>query len=96
MSGFAVTPGELQGLDGYVESAAEHARDAVARLQVEVAELHWHGPAANAFAIAWHDWLEGARLVLGALDDLGRLVGAAARDYVATDDAVRADVGRSA
>jgi WXG100 family type VII secretion target len=93
VTGFAVTPDELGALDGSLDAAAATARAAVDRLRREGAALlsdGWHGAAANAFRLGWQEWLDGAGLVLAALDELAGLVGAAGESYASTDGGVRA------
>jgi|SRR3954451_8740119 WXG100 family type VII secretion target len=97
VTSFAVSPSDLQALDSFVASRAEHAHATVERLRAEAHAFFgdgWHGPAASAFHLAWEQWLDGARIVLAALDDTAALVGASAASYTGTDDAVRAAVGR--
>ena len=92
MSGFAVTPSELSALQVAVGSAAAAARESVDGLRARADAVEWRGPAGHSFRSAWEEWLRGATLVLGALDDLARLVGAAGTAYAATDDSVRTAV----
>ena len=100
VSGFGVTPTELETVDGALAGAASCARAAVQRLRDEGAALlaeGWRGGAAAAFRDGWTEWLVGTALVLEALDELAGLVGSAGRSYAAGDDAVRATVaGRPA
>jgi WXG100 family type VII secretion target len=98
VTSFAVSPTDLQALDTFVAARAEQAHAAVHRLHGEAAALFgggWQGPAASAFGLSWEQWAEGARIVLAALDETATLVGASAAAYAATDDGVRAAVGRS-
>ena len=92
MSGFGVTPTELSALQAAVGSAAAAARESVAGLHARADAVDWHGPAGHSFRLAWEEWRRGATLVLGALDDLARLVGAAGTSYAATDETVRTAV----
>ena len=97
VSGFAVTPPELAALDRFVGAAALRAQHAVDGLRVEAAGVlgsGWQGAAGGAFRLAWEDWLRGAELVVGALDELVRLTAAAAASYTGTDESVRAAVAR--
>ena len=98
VTSFAVSPSDLQALDAFVAAAAQQAHAAVERLRAEADALFgagWHGPAGSAFHLAWEEWLDGARIVLAALDDTATLVGAAAAEYAGTDDAVRVALARS-
>jgi uncharacterized protein YukE len=92
MSAFGVTPAELAALQTTVGSAAAAARRSVDGLRTTAAGVVWQGVAGHSFRLAWEEWLAGAGLVLSALDDLARLVGAAGASYVATDEAVRSAV----
>src|SRR4051794_3459056 len=89
MSAFGVTPAELAALQNTVGSAAAAARRSVDGLRSTAAGVVWQGVAGHSFHLAWEEWLAGAELVLAAMDELARLVGAAGTSYAATDDAVR-------
>ena len=95
MSAFGVTPQELPALQAAVGSAAAAAHRSVAGLRSQADGVEWQGPAGHAFRAAWAEWLRGATLVLGALDELARLVGAAGASYATTDDSVRRAVAAS-
>jgi WXG100 family type VII secretion target len=98
VTGFGVSPNELQALDAFVAAAASHAHASVEQLRAEADALFaggWHGPAASAFRLAWEQWSDAARIVLVALDETAVLVGAAASTYAETDGAVRVAVARS-
>ena len=93
VSGFAVTPDDLSALDGYVAGAAVHARSAVSQVQAQASSLFgsgWQGGAASTFRLAWEQWLEGAHAMIGAMESLAELLGAAGGGYDETDAAVRA------
>ena len=96
MSGFGVTPSELSALQSAVASAAAAARASVDGLRARAEGVEWQGPAGHSFQVAWEEWFRGATLVLGALDDVARLVGAAGSSYAGTDESVRAAVARTA
>ena len=96
MSAFGVTPEELAALQSAVGSAAAAARQSVSGLRSRADGVEWVGPAGHAFRSAWEEWRHGAMLVLGALDDLARLVGAAGASYSATDESVRTAVAGTA
>jgi len=95
MGAFGVTPEELCATQAAVASAAAAARRSVAGLRAQADGVEWHGPAGHAFRAAWAEWRHGATLVLGALDDLARLTGAAGTSYATTDEAVRRAVAAS-
>lgn len=92
MSGFGVTPAELAALQASVGTAAAAARRSVDGLRSTAAGVVWHSPAGHGFRLAWEEWLGGATLVVGALDELARLLGAAGASYAGTDESVRAAV----
>ena len=75
-----------------VGSAAASARQSVVGLRSAAVAVEWQGPAAHGFRLAWAHWSAGAELVLDALDELARLVGAAGSSYAATDESVRVAV----
>ena len=96
MSAFGVTPAELAALQASVGAAAGAARRSVDGLRATAAGVVWEGAAGHSMRAAWEEWLAGASLVVGALDELARLVGAAGSSYTGTDESVRAAVAGAA
>jgi WXG100 family type VII secretion target len=92
MGGYAVEPADLQRVEAFAGSAAAQARAVVERIRAEGNRLFgagWHGPAASAFRLGWEQWVEGATVMLGALDELAALLGSSAVGYASTEEAVR-------
>jgi WXG100 family type VII secretion target len=84
MSGYDVDPTELFAAAAMVRDAAEQGRAELARLTHSAQDLlgaHWRGHAAAAFAAGWHEWADGARTVLTALDEMAGALGATATQY---------------
>jgi WXG100 family type VII secretion target len=96
MSGFGVTPAELAALQAFVTDAAGAARSAVDGFRSQAAGVVWRGAAGHSMRAAWEEWLDGAALVVGALDELARLVGTAGTSYTGTDESVRTAVAAAA
>lgn len=93
MSGLEVQTGEVDAAAALVSSAVADGRaelDRLRRCAADVVGGGWRGEAGAAFSVGWHDWVDGAVQVLGALDDLGRLLFAAGGRYDADEVAVRA------
>lgn len=99
MSGFGVEPAELQAAEVIADDAAQDGRAELVRLCAAAQDLlgaGWHGSAAAAFGRGWDDWLEGALLVLSALEGMGRALGRTGRGYAETEAAVGVEVQRAA
>lgn len=99
MSGFGVAPSDLQAAEVVLEEAAQEGRAELARLRACAQELlggGWHGAAGAAFGQGWEGWLDGALLVLAALEEMARALGLTGREYAEFEAAVRVDLGRIA
>lgn len=84
MSGYEVEPAELFAAQAMVTETATEARAELSRLRAAAEDLlghGWRGTAAAAFAAGWHDWAEGARLVVSALEETARALGVTAQQY---------------
>lgn len=84
MSGYEVEPAELFAAQAMVTETAGEARAELGRLRAAAEDLlghGWRGGAATAFAAGWHEWEDGARLVVSALEEIARALGATARQY---------------
>jgi WXG100 family type VII secretion target len=91
VTGFDVTPAELQDTRTMVDDIAHDVMAEVARLTREVddlLEVAWTGRSAVAFAGGWEQWKSGVRDTLRALDSMAGLLGVAGRNYRAGDDSV--------
>jgi uncharacterized protein YukE len=92
VTGFGVSPEELEACDAGLGAGVAAAWAAVGRLRDEGSALlarGWRGPAADAFRLGWAEWLAGAGLVLEALDELAALIGTAGTSYAGAEQAVR-------
>lgn len=56
----------------------------------------WRGPARDAYAKGWADWLEGAGSVLAGLEEMGSLLGVTRSTYVQNDDVTAAQMQAAA
>ncbi|MFI6995932.1 WXG100 family type VII secretion target [Nocardia sp. NPDC050175] len=79
-------PAEVSDAGQYVQQTAQSLIDAVRSADTEVAGLmsSWSGTAAEAYHAGWAETRMGALQVLGALHDVGELLGV----YVAQIDTV--------
>lgn len=92
MAGYAVDPAALHAVALEIGEAESHARAALAVLTASADALFadgWRSPAAARFWLGWADWCHGVDDALAALEQLGRAVALAGRDYQLTDDEVR-------
>jgi WXG100 family type VII secretion target len=88
LSGFEVSPAELQSTRQFVDDVAHGVIHEVAALSLTVDGLldgGWTGRSAAAFAGGWRDWKAGARDTLRALDVMADLLGLAQRDFADSD-----------
>ncbi len=56
----------------------------------------WRGPARDAYARGWADWLDGAASVLAGLEEMGTLLGVSSSVYVQNDDVTAAQMHAAA
>ena len=56
----------------------------------------WRGPARDAYARGWADWLDGAGSVLAGLEEMGSLLGVNRAVYVENDDVTAAQMHAAA
>jgi WXG100 family type VII secretion target len=98
MTGFGVEPAELHAAQVTLDNAAEDGRAELARLRASAQDLlsGWQGGAAAAFGRGWHDWLDGALLVLSALEASGQALALTGREYADAETAVRLGMERIA
>jgi WXG100 family type VII secretion target len=89
MSGFDVSPAELQSSRKFVDDVANSLIHEVAAVSLTVDGLlddgGWTGRSAAAFAGGWQDWKTGARNTLRALDVMADLLGLVGRDFADSD-----------
>ena len=91
MTGFDVSPAELQSTKRFVDKVAQDVVTEVSSLGRTVDAMldgGWSGAAATSFEGGWAEWLTGARHVLHALDGMASLLGVAGRDYEDSDSFV--------
>jgi WXG100 family type VII secretion target len=99
MSGYDVAPSELFAAEAMVRDAAEQGRAELSRLGGAAQDLlgeHWRGHAATAFAAGWHEWADGARTVLTALDEMARALGTTATQYEQNETGVSVELRKIA
>ena len=99
MSGYQVEPAELFSAGALASAGADDARAELARLQAAAQDLlghGWRGQAASAFAAEWHEWDEGARRMVSALEETARALNVTAREYESTEHGTTADLRRIA
>lgn len=88
MSGYAVSPAELQSTRTFVDGVAQDVLAEVSKVGRDVDDLldsGWTGASAHAFAAGWTNWKAAARDTLRALDTMADLLGVAGRDYADGD-----------
>ena len=56
----------------------------------------WRGPARDAYAKGWADWLDGASAVLAGLEEMGDLLGVNRSVYVRNEDVTSAQMRATA
>lgn len=98
VEGFDATPAELQMCGVMLADLSQEVRTKMGVLESEVETLlggGWQGGAARGFAQGWEQWRAGAREVLEALADMGRLLGDTGRDYDLTDEGAADSLRRS-
>ena len=90
---------EMAKASALVAEIAESLRTAKAQRQTQVDALvtaGWSGRAAEQYARAWQDWVEGADRVLDALHAESGLIAATRADLMRTDDDVGGGLGQVA
>jgi WXG100 family type VII secretion target len=73
MAGFSVSLSALLAAAVAVDEVAEDASAGLRRLDTlaaDVLDSGWAGPAASAYAGAWHAWRDDAQCVLASLDEM--------------------------
>lgn len=88
VDGFDASPVELQVCGSLLRQIGDDLRAEMGVLQREMDGLlsdGWRGQAATGFGHGWELWQRGARDVLDALQEMGRLLGETGRDYRSTD-----------
>jgi WXG100 family type VII secretion target len=98
MGGYAVDPAQLQHVDALLGECVTQSRaalDGLAGAAHALLAAGWHGPAATDFRQGWHEWHDGARAAITALEELATAVGLSGRDYDATESTVRAAIARA-
>jgi WXG100 family type VII secretion target len=99
MTGFGVVTGELHAAQVVLDSAAEAGHAELTRLRAAAQDLlrgGWQGDASTAFGRGWQEWLDGALLVLTALEQTSRVLDLTGREYAGAEGAVRVDLDRIA
>ncbi|SHG21262.1 WXG100 family type VII secretion target [Jatrophihabitans endophyticus] len=95
MSGYEVDPTELLAAQARVAEAVTEGRAELTRLHTAARDLldgQWRGHAATAFAAGWHEWADGARQLLAALDGIAHALGVTAADYETTESGVATEL----
>ncbi len=98
MGAYAVDPEQLQSVDDLLVECGAQARSALEVLRTSAHALlaaRWQGLAAAEFRRGWDEWHAGAHDLLGALEEMGRAIGASGRAYAATDAGVQTALARS-
>lgn len=99
MSGYEVEPAEVFAAGALAAEAANEGRVELARLQAAADDLlghGWRGQAAAAFGQGWHEWHDGARTMLAALDEMARALDVTAREYEQNETATVTDLRKIA
>ena len=82
---------EMQSASALIAEIAEALTREKARMQTQVDSLvtaGWVGQAADQYAQAWQEWVEGADRVLAALRAESGLIAQQRGDFMTTDDGV--------
>ena len=83
--------GELDRASRLVADIADHLTREKAKVSADIEALTsagWQGMAADQYAQAWQDWVEGADRVLDALRAESRLLAIQRQDFQSTDGTI--------
>jgi len=93
MSGFRVTPEQLNALGGSCGRTATDVRGQHASLRGQLSPLFgndWSGSAAAQFAALYEQFDSNARGLSEALDGIGQLLGRAGQSYASVEQQIAA------
>lgn len=96
MSGFEVTPEELQFTAKMLGELREELDAGLARLSADVAEVtdvRWTGGAAIGFGHGWREFADGAREILAALQRMADLLMQEGVDYAEVEAGIVRAIG---
>ena len=96
MSGFRVTPEQLQSLSGRVRGGAGSIDSELRSLAGSLSPLgnDWAGIAQARFQELWLEWQRSAEGLNTALNGISDLLGHAGTAYAAAEDSVARSFGR--
>jgi WXG100 family type VII secretion target len=87
---------ELQHASSLVSEIADDLNREKAKVQTQIDSLvsaGWSGAAADQYARAWREWVDGADRVLAALAAESRLLADQRADFIRTDGSVTDTIG---
>jgi WXG100 family type VII secretion target len=93
MSGFKVTPAQLQSLSGTVSRVSSDVRGQHATLKSQLGPLfgsEWSGAAAAQFSGLYEQFDQSAKSLSDALDGIGRLLNSAGSAYADVEASIAA------
>jgi WXG100 family type VII secretion target len=93
MSGFKVTPAQLQSLSGAVSRINNDVRGQHVSLKSQLTPLfgsEWSGAAATQFAGLYEQFDQSAKNLSDALDGIGRLLNSAGSAYADVEASIAA------
>lgn len=91
MSGFKVSPEQLQTLGGQCGSTATAVRESHGALRSQLQPLmgtEWTGVAQVRFAELYQQFEASAGALTEALDGIGQLLGTAGRNYASAEESI--------
>jgi WXG100 family type VII secretion target len=93
MSGFRVTPSQLQSMSGTVSRVSNDVRGQHVALKSQLSPLfgsEWSGAAAAQFADLYQQFDQSAKNLSDALDGIGRLLNSAGVAYADVEASIAA------
>lgn len=93
MSGFRVTPAQLQSMSGNVTRVSADVRDKHAALRAQLSPLfgsEWAGAAASQFTTLYNDFDQHAKGMSDALEGIGQLLSKAGVAYAEVESQIAA------
>lgn len=96
MSSFTVNTERIAGSASDISQISEEVESSVAAMMARLTQLQsdWTGAASGSFQELVSDWRATQRTVKESLDDISRVLAEAGQTYAATEDGVRASMGR--